>query len=373
LCKRANVLSKRAGDERTGHPSDRGWSQTADLLAALGQLGLDRDELCRAAGVDRQALDKPDSRIPTAQFVAMLTEAERRRGDPFIGMHAGERCEPRGPVAYLLMSHGHLADGLQSLARVAVTAVARIQIDLDIGRDTASVVIHPCDRTFESSPHAVEYLSMALLRMLRRAYPDLDVREVDFRHVRVSGVEEASRAFGAPVRFAAADNRQMFPVRELASPSRLGNRWVAEQLTKLATALAAEVTPFASLQERVAQAARAPLAAGVRPERAVVARRLVMSERSMQRGMEAERTTFRAVRESVLRELGKLCTGGRAEADGWLSHEEDFDDPGVCRPVAACEVRGTGPTLHPGLTGRTSPAAAATGGGPGRGSPARRG
>src|SRR5262249_50603604 len=82
-----------------------GGLQTADLLAALGQLGLDRDELCRAAGVDRLALDRPDSRIPTAQFVAMLTEAERRRRDPFIGLHAGERCEPRGPGAYLLMSH----------------------------------------------------------------------------------------------------------------------------------------------------------------------------------------------------------------------------------------------------------------------------
>src|SRR5262249_53202711 len=212
-------------------------------------------------------------------------------------------CEPRGPVAYLLMSHGHLADALQSLARVAVTALDRIQIDLNIGFDTASVVIHPCDGTFESSPHAVEYLSMATLRMLRRAYPDLHLREVAFRHVRVSGVEEASLAFGAPVRFAAADTRLIFPVRELASASRLGNRWVADQLTKLATALAAEVTPFASLQERVAQAARALLAAGVRPERAVVARRLGMSARSMQRGLEAERTTFRAVRESVLREL----------------------------------------------------------------------
>ena len=53
----------------------------------------------------------------------------------------------------------------------------------------------------------------------------------------------------------------------------------------------------------LAQAARALLAAGVRPERAVVARRLAMSERSMQRGLEAEGTTFRAVRESVLREL----------------------------------------------------------------------
>src|SRR5262245_42458044 len=127
--------------------------QTADLLAALGQLGLDRNELCRAAGVDWQALESPDSRIPTEQFVAILKEAERCRQDPLIGMHAGERCEPRRPGAYLLMSHGRLADGLQSLARVAVTAEDRIQIDLDIGRDTASVVIHPGDRSFESSPH----------------------------------------------------------------------------------------------------------------------------------------------------------------------------------------------------------------------------
>jgi hypothetical protein len=58
-----------------------GGLETADLLAALGQLGLDRDELCCAASVDRQALDRPDSRIPTAQFVGILTEARRRRRD----------------------------------------------------------------------------------------------------------------------------------------------------------------------------------------------------------------------------------------------------------------------------------------------------
>jgi AraC-like DNA-binding protein len=303
-----------------------GGLQTADLLAALGQLGLDRNELCRAAGVDRQALDKPDSRIPTAQVVAILTEAERLCRDPFIGMHAGERSEPRGPVAYLLMSHGHLADGLQSLARGAVTAGDWIQIDLDIGLDTASVVIHLCDRTSESSPHAVEYLSMAILRALRRGYPDLDLREVDFRHVRALGVEEASRAFGAPVRFAAADNRLMFPVRELASPSRLANPQVADQLTKLAAALAAQVTPFASLQDRVAQTARALLAAGVRPHRAVVARRLGMSQRSLQRGLEAEGTTFRAVHDSVLRELVEALLSNPTLKLDAVAHSVGFGD-----------------------------------------------
>src|SRR5262245_5509116 len=56
--------------------------------------------------------------------------------------------------------------------------------------------------------------------------------------------------------------------------------------------------------------------------------------------------------ESGSARLGKLCTGGRAEADGWLSHEADRGESGVGRPIAACEVRGTRPTLHPGLTPR---------------------
>jgi AraC-like DNA-binding protein len=303
-----------------------GGLQTADLLAALGQLGLDQDALCRAAGVDRQALDKPDSRIPTAQFVTILTEAERLGRDPFIGIHAGQQCEPRGPVAYLLMSCDHLADGLQSLARVAATALDRIRIDLDIGVDTASVVIHPCDRTFESSPQAVEYLSMAILRMLRRAYPDLDLREVDFRHLHASGVEEASRAFGAPVRFAAAENRIVLPARELQRHSRLANPLVTDQLTKLAAALAAQVTPVASLQDRVVQTARALLAAGVRPHRAVVARRLGRSQRSLQRALEAEGTTFRAVQESVLRELVEALLSNPTLKLDAVAHSVGFGD-----------------------------------------------
>jgi AraC-like DNA-binding protein len=303
-----------------------GGLQTLDLLAALAQLGLDPDELCRAAGVDRPALDRPDSRIPTEQFVGILREAERRRQDPLIGLHAGELCEPRGPVAYLLMSHGGLADGLRAMTRVAALAVDRIRIDLDIGVDTASVLFHPHDPTFESSPDAVEYLLMATLRMLRRAYPDLQLSEVDFQHPRVSDAEEASRVFGAPVRFAAANNRIVFSRHELQKPSRLANPQVTDQLTKLATALAAQATPFASLQDRVVQTARALVASGVRPHRAVVARRLGMSQRSLQRGLEAEGTTFRAVHESVLRELVEVLLSNSTLKLDAVAHSVGFGD-----------------------------------------------
>ena len=73
-------------------------------------------------------------------------------------------------------------------------------------------------------------------------------------------------------------------------------------------------------------------------------------------------------------QLGKLCTGGRAEADGWLSHESALGDTGVgrrrrapARPAVPVPPRASG------LTGRTSPVAAAAGGAPGRDWPARTG
>jgi AraC-like DNA-binding protein len=76
----------------------------------------------------------------------------------------------------------------------------------------------------------------------------------------------------------------------------------------------------------VAQVARALLAAGVRPERAVVARRLAMSERNMQRGLEAERTTFRAVHESVLRELVEALLSNPTLKLDAVAHSVGFGD-----------------------------------------------
>ena len=64
--------------------------------------------------------------------------------------------------------------------------------------------------------------------------------------------------------------------------------------------------------------------------------------------------------------LGKLCTGNRAEAGGWLIHESAPVETEIDLVVSLREPRGAGVTRVSVFTGRTSPLAAAAGGGPGR-------
>src|SRR5439155_25843887 len=64
-----------------------------------------------------------------------------------------------------------------------------------------------------------------------------------------------------------------------------------------------------TFRARVEGTARTLLAAGVRADRPIVATRLHVSERTLQRRLDDERTSFKATRDAVLREI--------AEAQPW--------------------------------------------------------
>jgi hypothetical protein len=143
-----------------------------------------------------------------------------------------------------------------------------------------------------------------------------------------------------------------------------------------------DVTAAVALQEYVA---RMPFVVWVPPASPVLALRgiarriaaLVVErarERNRLRALEATAQHSAIVRNDVevnIRPLGKLCTGGRAGADDWLIHESAPVETEIDRVVAPREARRTRVARVSVLTGRTSLVAAAAGGGPGTGSPAR--
>ncbi|MGH7894404.1 MAG: AraC family transcriptional regulator [Candidatus Binatia bacterium] len=275
-----------------------------DLLDALGGLGVEPRSLWRGVSGNRAGLPDPEERVPVQLVTRLFAEAERLTRDPFVGLHAGQRAESRGPLDYLFLSSPRVAEAIRHVEQFSRLILDTLRVTVDIQDATASVVLDPGDRTFAADRHAVEYMLMACLRSMRRALgEEFGPCEVHVRHVARSGQEETARVFGCPVQFGRPDNRLVLPRHALDAASHFANPLIAEQIEKFAAALAVRMAPLATLREQVADVTRMLLASGVRADRTTVARRLHVSTRTLQRGLEGEHTTFRAVRDAVLWEV----------------------------------------------------------------------
>jgi AraC-like DNA-binding protein len=275
-----------------------------DLFTALRRLGVAPRTLSRAVGVDLDALNDPSTRVPLTTVERILDEAERRTGDRLIGLHAGQCAEPRGVLAYLVMSSPNLGDGLAYVEQFSLLVIDGIEIHLERSGATAALVFDREQRVLGAHRHTTDYLLMASLRLLRRAVgARLRLHAVHVRYADPTHQPELSEAFGCRVHSAAADCRLMFPVSDLRAPSRLANPLIAAQLRKFAAGLSTSLHAPTALRGRVADATRSLVAAGLRPDRKRVAKHLSLSHRPLHRRLTSEGITFKQLRDEVLREV----------------------------------------------------------------------
>jgi AraC-like DNA-binding protein len=283
-----------------------GGVQVHDLLEALGRLGAEPRQLCAAVRLDPDALRDPDARVPALLVLRLLHDAEQVTGDPLVGLHAGERTQPTGPIAYLILSSPQLEDGIRRAHRFGRLILNTLQIRHQPHDDTVSIIGEIDDRALAEAHHAVEYFLMLHLRSVQRAAGGaLHPRAIHVRHADRGQRAAVEQAFGCPVHFDQQEIRVVYGARDLQAPSQLSNPCIAEQIEKFAAALEARVLPLPTFREQCAVHVRAILTAGLRADLASVARRLGVSGRSLRRGLESESTSFSAVRDGVLREVAE--------------------------------------------------------------------
>jgi len=282
-----------------------GGLQVLDLLRALREIGVESDAVCRAIGLATASLTEA-ARVPSARVATLLIEAERRTRDALVGLHAGERAEPRGPLAYLMLSSPSLEEGVRRAARFVGLAMATLRLDVTVQREHLILTFDLGDGPLARNRQAVDYVLMAFLRTMQRATVGTVVpREVHVRYRDAGGGPEADRAFGCPVHSGRPGNRLIFRRRELQTASTVASTLISEQIEKFAAAQLARVTRSTTMRSRVEDVLRSLLTAGVATDRPTVARRLAMSERSLQRALETEHTSFRAIRDDTLAEVSK--------------------------------------------------------------------
>lgn len=266
------------------------------MLAELAGMGLDPVGLCTAAGVDPRVVHDPRVPLHLDALAAVLARAEAVTGDPDLGLHVSEHARGRGVLSHLARAQPTAGDGLRAMERYA-EGVWGGGLSLVLEEDGPRTRVRfamalPLPR------HAVEYIVARTVASLRKS--GVAARDVAFRHASAGTPVEQRRVLRCAPRFGQDATCVVVDTGQLARPLRMANPLVA---AALAATLEGRRADEATLAERLADAVRAVLEDGGRPERETMARTLGMSGRTLARRLQAEQRDFSDVVDQVRRTL----------------------------------------------------------------------
>ena len=280
------------------------------VAEALKAGGLDVPALLGEAGFDAAALNDPDARFPTERVSLLWQLAVARSGNPAIGLSTSNVVRPASfdVVAYTMMSSPNLLGILKRLARY-----------VGIVSDAASVAVtedhEGCRMTLElfggGQPVPRQRFEFDLMTILSfcRWVTNRDLRPLalELRFPPPADSQPYRDAFKCPLRFNAAVNGLLFAGADVIAPLPTAHPLLAEVHERLASEHLQRLDHAQTCSR--ARAAILRRLAGGEPRRTEIARELEMSERTLQRRLQAEGTSFQRFLDDTRRELAQQYLG----------------------------------------------------------------
>jgi AraC-like DNA-binding protein len=280
------------------------------LLEACRALGLEADALRSRAGLAAIALDDPDVRVDSDAADALWREAFAASRDPFLALHAAERT-PFGAyrvLDYLAATGATVGDGVRRAAAYFPLVDPRGRLEVHEAEAGMELAFRSAVGGELPAPAQEYTLAMFLGRVRYAAGAVIRPAAIRFTFPRPPGAVEHARAFGAEPEYD-ADLAALVLAREtwdLRLPS--ADPALFATLDAHARRALAEATGAGELAGRVRAAIAAALE-GSAPSVGDVARRLGLSERTLQRRLEAADASFAQLLDEVRRERALAFLG----------------------------------------------------------------
>ncbi|WP_306307098.1 AraC family transcriptional regulator [Hydrogenophaga palleronii] len=296
----------------------------ADMFAAQG---LDAQRLLTASGIDVAVLAKPDARIDVDAISRLWELAVLRSGDPTLGM---DREQPRRHVnfdviGYVMLASQTLMAGLESLARYYAVISDAITLEFEPVPDGCWLAIDLFGNAQPLPRQRLEYslLTVATLcRWITRR--DIQALAVEFTYPQPDNDEPYRRAFGCPVRFGQPSNRMLLAQSDLEAPL-LSSDPVLFGMHQRVIEARLERLGNASTGHRVSEEIVRRLHLG-EPRREDIARSLAMADRTLQRRLQEEDTSFQQLLDDARRELAQKYLAEPRYALGQVADMLGFAD-----------------------------------------------
>lgn len=301
----------------------------ADMFASQG---IDVPRLLDAVGIDARVLEQPHARIGGDKLSELWELAVAWSGNPYLGLDRERvtRFVNFDVVAYPMLSSPTLLAGLRSLSRYM--ALLSDATTLELVDDQAGcwyVIDHigaarPVPR--QRQEHAL-LASLILCRWITRR--PIQPLAVELRHPAPQDPAPYQQAFGCPVRFDQPWMRMLIASADMNGPLPSHNALLQPMLTRAMDERLA-VLGHSSLSRRVSDEILRRLHQG-EPRRQDIADSLAMADRTLQRRLRQEHTSFQQVLDAARRELAasqladpRYSLGQIADALGFADQSNFF-------------------------------------------------
>jgi AraC-like DNA-binding protein len=268
------------------------WSAT--ITRALDARGVDGQHVCREAGIDPNVFQDSGARVPRHALTRLWRLAVEATGDPCFGLTVARHATQTTfhALGYAVLASTTLREAFERMIRYRriigdIVEFALID-DGDLSRFVIDVSAQP------GVPHeAVDAIAAICIRQARllRADPRFQPLSVRLQRPQPPDAEPFAQLFRAPVSFAQSMNAIDFARRDVDERLPAGNAELARQNDEIAVRYLARLEK-ARVSSRVQQALLEALPNGA-PTKEVIARKLAMSPRNLQRHLADEGTSFK--------------------------------------------------------------------------------
>jgi len=286
---------------RDGPTSLSSWGLA--VATTLDRRGIDGRALLAKAGLDLEALRDPQARYPLAATTRLWRLAVEATADPALGLDVARHTTPVTfhALGFSLAASGTLREAFERTARFfrLVTDAAHLTVTDHRGQLRIDVAL---SEGSEPAPEAVDAFMAVCVRLCRAlAGRDVNPMAISMRRPEPADPSPYRRYFRVMPTFGAASDALVFDARRADEPLPSANA----ELARVNESVAAKHLAALDASDLRAQVHRHlvdALPTG-EPSPELVARKLGVSLRSLQRRLSDQGTSYSKVLDDVRREL----------------------------------------------------------------------
>lgn len=301
------------------------------LLDYAVSRGADRAALLARTGIDPATLQDRDTRLPFAQYVALMRAAQEATGDPGLALHFGEMVDVSNIsiVGLIGQASETMLDAFEQLNRY-VRLIVDVSLDgadrFKMIRDGAGLWFTDMRANPNAFPELTESAFAHIICGPRRSALPQWIKQVRVTHPRPAYGDEYERVFRTPIVFSSDRNAML--MEESIVSVRIGilPRYVFGVLTEHADALLRDLETSGTTRGRVESLLMPVLHKG-EANMDAIADKLGVSRQTLYRNLKEENVTFEQVLDELRHKLALEYLRGKKATVNETAYLVGFSDP----------------------------------------------